>query len=154
MSNYSDYIVFADESGDHGLSSIDPQFPVFSLVFAVFEKELYAAQIEPEVRRFKFRHFGHDAVILHERDIRKEAPPFNRLRADADHRKSFMDELSEIMSRLPMYVYASVILKERLWAKYANPWNPYEVALQLLPRAPVPSPCTRWSTGANSPCSR
>ena len=130
MANYSDYIVFADESGDHGLSSIDPQFPVFSLVFAIFEKEVYAAQIEPDVRRFKFRHFGHDAVILHEHDIRKEAPPFDRLR-DAGHRKEFIGELSEIMSKLPMYVYASVILKERLRAKYANPWNPYEVALHF-----------------------
>ena len=27
---HSDYIVFADESGDHGLVSVDPQFPVFA----------------------------------------------------------------------------------------------------------------------------
>lgn len=131
MSNYSDYIVFADESGDHGLASIDPQFPVFSLVFAVFEKDRYAAEIEPEVRRFKFRHFGHDAIILHERDIRKEVPPFDRLRVDVDQRARFIAELSEIMINLPMYVYASVILKERLRARYTNPWNPYEVALHF-----------------------
>lgn len=30
---FSDYLIFADESGDHGLSTIDPQFPVFALVF-------------------------------------------------------------------------------------------------------------------------
>lgn len=28
---YSDYIVFVDESGDHGLGSIDPSYPMFVL---------------------------------------------------------------------------------------------------------------------------
>ncbi len=27
--NFGDYLVFVDESGDHNLSEIDPQFPVF-----------------------------------------------------------------------------------------------------------------------------
>ncbi|WBH17292.1 DUF3800 domain-containing protein [Sphingomonas radiodurans] len=34
MTDFSDFIVFADESGDHGLTSIDPQFPVFASSFA------------------------------------------------------------------------------------------------------------------------
>ncbi len=62
MPEFSDYIVFADESGDHGLASIDPQFPVFALVFCVFEKAAYAEQIEPVFRRLKFKYFGHDAA--------------------------------------------------------------------------------------------
>ena len=33
--DFSDFIVFADESGDHGLVSINPQFPVFALAFFV-----------------------------------------------------------------------------------------------------------------------
>jgi hypothetical protein len=48
---FSDYIVFADESGDHGLTSIDPQFPVFALVFCVFRKDRYCEEIEPAFRR-------------------------------------------------------------------------------------------------------
>jgi hypothetical protein len=48
--DYSDYIVFADESGDHGLTSIDPEFPVFALVFCVFEKIATSKKLS--------RHFG------------------------------------------------------------------------------------------------
>jgi hypothetical protein len=29
----SDYIVYVDESGDHGLVSVDPEYPVFVLAF-------------------------------------------------------------------------------------------------------------------------
>jgi hypothetical protein len=29
----SDYIIYVDESGDHGLSSINEQYPVFVLSF-------------------------------------------------------------------------------------------------------------------------
>ncbi len=52
---FFDYIVFADESGDHGLASIDPQFPVFALVFCVSEKRRYTEEVEPAFRRLKFK---------------------------------------------------------------------------------------------------
>lgn len=35
---FSDYIVYADESGDHRLDRIDPKHPVFVLNFCVFRK--------------------------------------------------------------------------------------------------------------------
>jgi len=69
--DFSDYIAFVDESGDHGMASIDPSYPIFSLAFCLFAKEEYAAGVVPAVLRFKYRHFGHDQVILHEHEIRK-----------------------------------------------------------------------------------
>jgi hypothetical protein len=42
MPDFSDFIVYADESGDHGLVSIDPQFPVFALTFCVMRKATQA----------------------------------------------------------------------------------------------------------------
>ncbi|OMH30091.1 DUF3800 domain-containing protein [Motiliproteus sp. MSK22-1] len=38
---YSDYLVFVDESGDHSLTSIDEQYPVFVLCFCIVRKDLY-----------------------------------------------------------------------------------------------------------------
>lgn len=38
---HSDYLVFVDESGDHHLTRIDPQFPVFVLLFAILRKDDY-----------------------------------------------------------------------------------------------------------------
>lgn len=129
--DFSDYIVFADESGDHGLDSIDPNFPVFALVFCVFRKDVYLTEVEPAVREFKFKHFGHDAIVLHEREIRKQETPFDFLRGDPVIRRAFFDDLNALMGAVRMHAYASVILKEALRKRYANPWNPYEVAMHF-----------------------
>ena len=42
---FSEYIVYVDESGDHGLESVDPNYPIFVLVFCVFKKEDYVNRI-------------------------------------------------------------------------------------------------------------
>jgi len=131
MPEFSDYIVFADESGDHGLASIDPQFPVFALVFCVFEKSAYANAVEPVFRRLKFKYFGHDAAILLEREIRKQEPPFAFLRQNAALREAFMDDVSAIMAEVPFHAYSAVIDKLKHKARYTNPWNPYEIAMQF-----------------------
>lgn len=73
---FSEHIVFVDESGDHGLKSIDPNYPVFVLAFCIFHKIEYANSLVPEMKHFKFKHFGHDQVILHETDIRKDRGDF------------------------------------------------------------------------------
>lgn len=129
--NFSDYIVFADESGDHGLASIDPQFPVFALVFCVFEKEAYISSVEPAFRKLKFKYFGHDAAILHEREIRKQEPPFSFLRQNAPLREAFMSDVNEVMAKVQFHADCAVIDKLKHKSRYANPWNPYEIAMQF-----------------------
>ncbi|MCH8553147.1 MAG: DUF3800 domain-containing protein [Natronospirillum sp.] len=37
-SDFSKYIVYVDESGDHNLQSLDESYPVFVLAFCVFHK--------------------------------------------------------------------------------------------------------------------
>ena len=49
LAGFSDYIVFVDESGDHSLTSIDPEFPVFALSFCVISKVDYIALVVPAV---------------------------------------------------------------------------------------------------------
>lgn len=73
---YSKFVVYVDESGDHSLESVDEQYPVFVLAFCVFHKGYYASEVVPAVEAFKFKHFGHDLVVLHETDIRKERSCF------------------------------------------------------------------------------
>ncbi|WP_375143534.1 DUF3800 domain-containing protein [Bradyrhizobium sp. CCGUVB14] len=51
---FSDYVVYVDESGDHSLQSIDPNFPVFSLAFCVFRKSDFVETVVPSVQRLKF----------------------------------------------------------------------------------------------------
>ena len=73
---YSDYVIYVDESGDHTLTAIDRDYPVFVLDFCIFRKDSYANVVAPQVQAFKFAHFGHDIVVLHEHEIRKQKPPF------------------------------------------------------------------------------
>ncbi len=75
LADYSDFVVYADESGDHGLAAIAPQYPVFALVLCVLRKADYVATAVPTILKFKFGLWGHDAVVLHEHDMRKSKGP-------------------------------------------------------------------------------
>ena len=44
---HSDYVIFVDESGDHGLTSIDDNYPIFVLDFCIFEKDHYVNVVVP-----------------------------------------------------------------------------------------------------------
>jgi uncharacterized protein DUF3800 len=128
MPHHSDYIVYVDESGDHGLSSIDPQYPVFVLAFCIFSKEDYRLVASPALQSLKFRHFGHDMVIFHEHEIRKAIGPFKFL-VDAAERARFLGDVSQLIESMPFTLIASVIQKERLRDRYVSPQNPYHIAL-------------------------
>lgn len=129
MAEFSDFIVYADESGDHGLVNIDPQFPVFALTFCVLRKNDYAQTVVPSFQALKFSFWGHDSVVLHEHEIRKSKGPFRFLMTDAGLRARFYQEVSNLIVAAPMTVYASVINKDELKKRYVDPWNPYEISL-------------------------
>lgn len=131
MPDFSDFIVYADESGDHGMVSIDPQYPMFALTFCVMRKDEYVGAVVPAMQRFKFGIWGHDAVVLHESEISKSKGAFGFLRTSRELRERFFEELNALMAAAPMTIFASVIQKEKHRAKYANPWNPYEIALHF-----------------------
>ncbi|WP_333473792.1 DUF3800 domain-containing protein [Sphingomonas radiodurans] len=97
----------------------------------MFDKASYTDEIEPAFRRLKFKYFGHDAAVLHEREIRKQAPPFAFLRQDAALREAFMADVSEIMINARFHAYCAVIDKLKHKARYSDPWNPYEIAMQF-----------------------
>jgi len=126
---HSDYIVFADESGDHGLVTVDPQFPVFALVFVIMRKDDYLKQVLIPFEELKFQIWGHDQVVFHESDIRKERGDFALLRTDRQLREDLLQRLSEIIAAADFKIVASVIDKQRLKTKYNDPYNPYEIAL-------------------------
>jgi len=126
----SGYQIFVDESGDHGLATIDRSYPVFVLVFCLFENGTYARQVLPTMAEFKFKHFGHDQVVLHERDIRKDNGPFKILR-EPTRKQAFLEELSQLIAGLDFTIISSVIRKDQLVGHYSKPQNPYELALGL-----------------------
>ncbi|MCF6226032.1 MAG: DUF3800 domain-containing protein [Xanthomonadales bacterium] len=128
INQYSDYIVYVDESGDHGLATIDENHPVFVLAFCIVNKSIYTHQISPVLQEFKFRHFGHDQIILHEAAIRKDKGSFSFLKS-RELKETFQCELSEIILATPFTLVATVIMKTTYKARYLSPANPYHVAL-------------------------
>jgi hypothetical protein len=126
---FSDYLVFVDESGGPALGNIDPDFPLLVLAFMIVRKDEYLTEIVPAIQGFKFRHFGHDQVILHEREIRRDMGAFTFLKTKA-LKNTFLDELTGIMAAAPFQLVTVVIRKDLLQAKYKTPENPYHLALQ------------------------
>jgi len=128
---HSDYLIFVDESGDHGLIKLDPDFPVFALVFCIISKRDYIQSLVPDVQQLKFDIWGHDQIVLHEHDIRKEKKWFALLRTNKELRENFYERLSLIIAEAPMTIVASIIDKKKLLDKYTTPFNPYELALRF-----------------------
>ncbi len=86
--------------------------------------------VVPLFQALKFKHFGHDAIILHEREIRKQQHPFECL-VDRERREEFMDDLTEALRRARFQIIASVIDKRKLRDEYLFQDNPYSLALQF-----------------------
>lgn len=126
---FSKYIVYVDESGDHNLQSLDPQYPIFVLAFCVFHKRHYSEVIVPALEKFKFNHFGHDQVVLHENEIRRRTGQFNIFRS-REHQLSFMGELTEIIE-FSNFVLISATIDKRDLAKTNPEDNAYHIALAL-----------------------
>jgi len=126
--NYSDYVVFVDESGDHGLKSIDENYPVFVLVFCIMRKSDYTDAIVPSLQKFKFSHFGHDQVILHEVDIRKDRGFFSFLKT-RELKEKFYTELTDVVRNASFTLVSTVINKVPYKRRYSDPPNPYHIAL-------------------------
>lgn len=129
MLPFSEFVVYVDESGDHSLTTINREFPLFVLTFCVFRKEDYVTRVVPALQRLKFKTFGHDAVVLHEREIRKAEGPFAFL-TDATRRGEFMAGLNTFVEDAPAQILATVIRKDALVKKAAGAENPYHFALR------------------------
>ncbi|MEZ0232507.1 MAG: DUF3800 domain-containing protein [Methylophilaceae bacterium] len=127
-SKFSNYVVYVDESGDHGMQNLDENYPMFVLAFCIFHKRHYSEKVVPALQKFKFNRFGHDNVVLHETDIRKEKGSF--IFPSKPHKQSFISELTSIIEQSNFILISCVIDKRALKAKSeASIPNPYHIAL-------------------------
>ena len=127
-SPYSKYIVYVDESGDHNLKSIDKNYPIFVLAFCVFHKAHYSDSVVPALEKFKFNYFGHDQVVLHENEIRKEKGAFNIFRS-REEKHQFLDQLTSIIEANNFILISCTIDKHELQRQGEVESNPYHLAL-------------------------
>lgn len=128
--DFSDYIVYVDESGDHTLNGCNPKYPVFVLAFCIFHKRHYTETVIKKLEQLKFKHFGHDIIVLHEREILKGSGDFRNYSSEAQ-KESLMNDLTLIMKESNFILISCVVKKDILINKYNNPENPYFIALRF-----------------------
>lgn len=127
-SKFSKYVVYVDESGDHGMANLDPNYPVFVLAFCVFHKGHYTRKVVADIEDLKFQYFGHDLIVLHENEILKGKGEFKRFN-NLNLRNQFMTDLTNVIDGSKFILISCVIDKTQLKARHANPANPYHIAL-------------------------
>ncbi|MGD0664372.1 MAG: DUF3800 domain-containing protein [Rhabdochlamydiaceae bacterium] len=131
MNNFehSDYIIYADESGDHSLNDVNKLYPVFVLAFSIFSKKAYLEDVIRLIKSFKFAFWGHDLTVLHSSKLRKRMEDFQFLH-DQVIRANFIESLNKAIDSSPFEVIAMAIDKRHLKETSSYPSNPYELSLE------------------------
>lgn len=130
MARYGDYVIYVDESGDHNLVDFDSQYPMFVLAFCIFPVQHYVDDIVPRALKIKFSYFGHDMVVLHEREIRQAKYPFDIL-LNPNVREPFLTEIDDLIRESRFGIVASVIEKNSFKSRRGADVNPYSVGLEF-----------------------
>lgn len=129
---YSKFVVYVDESGDHGMQNIDGGFPVFVLAFCVFNKLHYTHKVVPAIEDLKFRHFGHDLIVLHENEIRRQKGDFKKFNSP-ELRSAFMSDITDVIESSNFILISCIVdkvaLKASVKGRQAAAPNPYHIAL-------------------------
>lgn len=125
-------VLFLDESGDHSLSKIDPQYPMFVLAGCVFEMSYYEDVVVPEINSFKNDLLGSDKIILHTEDITHNRNGFERV-MEAEFRKYFYEKVNAILSKLDYKILACAIKKDEHFKKYGlAAIDPYMLSMDCI----------------------
>ncbi len=131
MAAFSRYIIYADEGGSPHLDADLEHYPIFVLNFLVVEKRVYSDSVVPAVQALKFAFFGHDQVILHEKDIVKQRGSFVQLRADPIKRQRFLEALTTLVARRDIAFDYAIVDKSKMPHRPEDPWSPYDIALGI-----------------------
>jgi hypothetical protein len=125
-------VLFLDESGDHNLSVIDLQYPLFVLGGVIVEKDYAEGELTAELNDFKKRIFGRTDIILHTSDITRNRNGFEQMK-DSQFREAFYAELNALMRKLEYTVVACVVRKAEHLTRYGlAALDPYLLSLDVL----------------------
>ncbi len=125
------YYFFLDETGDHGLSYVDKNFPLFLLCGCLFS-EAALEKTQAKMNALKQEIFKSGHVILHSREIRKCEGAFQVL-FNLALKEKFYKGINQIMSEAEFKIIAAGINKEEHTKHYGKgAIDPYELCLSFL----------------------
>lgn len=125
-------VLFLDESGDHNLSVIDPQYPMFVLGGVIMEVDYAKGALTDALDEFKRRMLGRTDIVLHTADIIRNRNGFERMK-DPGFRAEFLDGLNALMRWAEYRVVACSVHKTAHLARYGvAALDPYMLSLDVL----------------------
>lgn len=125
------YILFMDESGDHGLANPQPDFPVFLLCGVLITEESYEL-VRQEINQLKESIWQDKKVVFHSRDIRKCEKAFQVL-FNLELKKHFYEQVNRIVAGADYIILASAIRKNEFIEKFGKLHDDvYEIALSII----------------------
>jgi hypothetical protein len=125
------YYLFLDESGDHGLKTIDKSFPIFLLCGILVSEENYKL-IRDEINEIKTKFWNNKNLIFHSRDIRKCNNEFKIL-FDTGIKNKFYDSINDLVERRQYNIIAASINKTKFIKKYGRLEDDvYEISLSFI----------------------
>lgn len=125
------YQLFLDETGDHGLSHIDDNFPLFLLCGCLIREDKLS-EIESAINEFKIKYFDTTDVILHSREIRRHEGSFQIL-FNLDLKGRFYEDWNKIVSSTIFTIIGSGVNKINHIKKYGRAAsNPYALSLSFI----------------------
>jgi hypothetical protein len=131
MNTHNSTYLFIDESGDHGLSQINSDFPVFVLCGILIDQNNYET-LNKSFNALKKTIWGGKNVIFHSRDIRKCDREFQVL-FDLELKRKFYAELNFIIQKNYYSIIASAIRKDKFIEKFGKLQDDvYEIALSFI----------------------
>lgn len=125
-------VLFLDESGDHNLAVIDPQFPLFVLGGVIMDQDYAEGELTREVNAFKQDLFGRTDIVLHTADITRNRNGFERMQ-ESVFRQRFYEQLNALMRKLNYMVVACAVRKDEHLSRYGvAALDPYLLSLDVL----------------------
>lgn len=125
-------VLFLDESGDHNLSVIDPQYPMFVLGGVIMDADYAKGPLKEALRDFKQQMLGRTDIVLHTADIIRNRNGFERMK-DQGFRAEFLARLNDLMRTAEYRVVACAIHKTAHLARYGfDAVDPYMLSLDVL----------------------
>lgn len=125
------YYFFLDETGDHSLSFVDENFPIFLLCGCLIsETELKA--FEKALNEFKYDFFNTTEAVLHSREIRKCEGSFQIL-FDMKLKENFYKHLNSLMKKYEYTIIGAAINKTEHIKRYGKgARDPYAISMSFI----------------------
>ncbi len=125
------YFLFFDETGDHGLTYVDPNFPLFLLCGCLFEESALSSFGE-RMNAIRQDYWKTDDVIFHSREIRKCEGPFQSL-FDLSLKEKFYRDLNQAIKEATFSIIAAGIRKDAFIKQFGKlGHDPYEVCFSFI----------------------